>query len=339
MAIRLSDIARDLNVSAVTVSKALRDCSDISAETKKRVLKRIKELNYRPNRAARALATGRTFAMGLVVPGLVHGFFAEIAQGIATTIRRKAYSLSIATSEEDADLEKQEIDHMLANGLDCLIIASVQWTVESFRRIEELGIPYVLIDRRFVGLQANFVGVDDQEVGLVATGHLYDQGCRRIAHISGPEVSTSIDRLEGYRRALVQRGLPVLPELIVTSGTGDSSGIAGGFRAMRQLLERTPRPDAVFCHNDTIATGAMKAITQAGLRIPRDVAVIGCGNLQYADLLAVSLTSIDQGATTIGDKASRLAFQLIGAKSALRPKNILIRPKLIPRASTNKAAG
>jgi LacI family transcriptional regulator len=169
MAVTMKDIARDLGVSVVTVSKAMRGHSDISEETRQRVLKRARELNYYPNLAARALVTGKTYALGLVVPDLVHPFFAEVAQGLSSVLRHKNYSLLISSSEEDPRLERQELERLLSRGVDAIIIASTQSTVESFRRIEENETPYVLIDRCFLGLPANFVGVDDVAVGRLAT--------------------------------------------------------------------------------------------------------------------------------------------------------------------------
>src|ERR1039457_303229 len=187
MAVRMKDIARDLGVSVVTVSKVLRNHEDISEQTRQRVLKRMKELDYEPNLAARALVTGRTLTIGLVVPDLVHPFFSEVAKGLSSVLRKKGYSLLISSSEENPELEREEINRLLARRVDALIIASAQWTVESFRRIEERNRPYVLIDRRFAGLPANFVGVDDEEVGILATEHLISVGCRRIAHICGSD--------------------------------------------------------------------------------------------------------------------------------------------------------
>lgn len=336
MAIRLKDIARDLNVSAVTVSKALRGCDDISTETKERVLKRIKELNYRPNLAARSLVIGRTSMIGLVVPGLVHAFFAEIAQSIAKTIRKKGYSLIVSSSEEDPELERQEIDHLLAHRVDALIIASVQWSVETFRRIEEQNVPYVLIDRRFAGLQANFVGVDDLEVGYLAVKHLIGQGCRRIAHIRGPQVSTDADRFEGFRRALAESGLVLNPEYIVGGQSGDSARDKTGHKSMQQLLALDQPPDGVFCHNDAISMGALRAILGAGLRVPEDLAVIGCGNVHYTDLLRVPLSTMDQGSASIGSRAASLAMRLIEAKASVRPRTVLVKPRVVMRASTDR---
>jgi len=334
----MKDIARDLGVSVVTVSKVLRGHSDISPETRERVLRRMKELNYRPNLAARALVTGRTCMIGLVVPDLVHAFFAEVAKGLSRVLRKKGYSLVISSSEEDPELEQQEIDQLLARRVDALVIASTQWTVESFRRIEEQKTPYVLIDRRFVGLVANFVGVDDEQVGMLATEHLIQVGCQRIAHIRGPEISTALGRLEGYRRALAQHRLSVLPGYLVAGKTGDDASDVSGYHAMRQLLRLEPRPDGVFCYNDPTAMGGLKAILEAGLRIPDDVAVIGCGNLKYAELLRVPLSSIDQDSTLIGERAAKLALSLVEAKSPVRPRTILLEPRLVARQSTARGS-
>ena len=151
MAARLKDIARDLNVSVVTVSKVLRDHPDISTETRERVLRRMKELNYRPNLAARALVTGRSYIAGLVVPDLVHPFFGQVAKAISSVLRKKGYSLVLSSSEDDPELEQQEIDQLLARHVDVLIVASTQESVSTFRRLEEQRVPYVLIDRRFRG--------------------------------------------------------------------------------------------------------------------------------------------------------------------------------------------
>jgi LacI family transcriptional regulator len=161
MPVRMKDIARELGISVVTVSKVLRDHPDIGSDTRERVLKRMKELNYRPNLAARALVTGHSSSIGLVVPDLVHTFFAQVARGLSKTLRKKGYSLLIASSEEDPELEQQEIEQLLARRVDALIVASSQWTIETFRHIEEQKVPYILIDRKFADLTANFVGVDD----------------------------------------------------------------------------------------------------------------------------------------------------------------------------------
>jgi LacI family transcriptional regulator len=336
MAVRLKDIAQDLGVSLVTVSKALRNHPDISEETRERVLRRVEELNYRPNLAARALVTGKTHLMGLVVPDLVHSFFSQIANAISKALREHRYSLVITSSQEDPELERLEIDQLLAQGVDCLFIATTQLTLESFLRIEEQETPYILMDRKLPELVANFVGVDDECVGYLATKHLVEIGCRRIAHIGIPYLSPALGRLEGYRRALRHYGVQVPAEYVITRPHGDDAGDTTGYDLMKKLLGLRPLPDAVFCHNDPMALGAMKAILGAGLRIPEDIAIIGCGNVGYSDCLRAPLTTIDQDCEGIGERAARLAFDLLESQTHPEPKTILLEPRLVVRDSTRR---
>jgi LacI family transcriptional regulator len=331
----MKDLAAELGVSVVTISKVLRNHSDISQETKDRVLKRMRELNYRPNLAARALVTGRTSAIGFVVPDLVHPFFAEVAKGLSKVFRARGYSLLIASSEEEPDLEKQEIDQMLARQVDALVIASTQWSAESFARIEEHGTPYVLIDRSFKDHAANFVGIDDVKAGLLATGHLIATGRRRIAHLRGPLHSTGAGRLEGYRQALAAHAIEVPESYVIAGRYADANAGQVGYEGMQQLLACNPRPDAVFCYNDPSAMGALRAILEAGLRIPEDIAVASCGNVHYADFLRVPLTSVDQNSFEIGTRAASLALELVDAKSAPPPRTELVEPRLVVRASSS----
>ena len=195
MAIRLKDIADHLGVSLVTVSKVLRDHPDVGQKTRERVLQRVREVNYRPNRAARSLVTGQTFNVGLVVPDLVHCFFAEVAKGATPVLRAKDYNLLISSSEEDPALERHETEHLIAWGVDVLLIASAQSdSADFFHQLESSGMTYVLIDREIPGVNANFVGVDDEAVGLLATRHLIDMGYRRIGHVSGQGASRPVTR-------------------------------------------------------------------------------------------------------------------------------------------------
>ncbi len=336
----MKDIARELGVSVVTVSKALRNHEDISAETRARVLQRMRDLNYRPNLAARALVTGRSFIVGLVVPGLLHSFFAEIAKGLTSVLRKQGYGLVIATSEEDPELESQEIEQLLARRVDALIIATTHLTPESFEPLAEHEIPYVLIDRRIEQLPAPFVGVDDRTVGFMATEHLIQAGCRRIAYIYASNMSPAMGRLEGYKRALERYKLPIVPEYIrphddVGDATDDTA-----YATMKELLEMPERPDGVFCFNDPVAVNSMKAALNAGFRIPEDVAFAGSGNIRNADFLRVPLTSVDQNSVAIGERAAKMALSMIESKvkgsdaPAARPKTVLLEPRLVVRQSS-----
>jgi LacI family transcriptional regulator len=219
--------------------------------------------------------------------------------------------------------------------VDALLIASAQSAAESFLRIEELKTPYILLDRQFSGLEANFVGVDDHAVGVLATEHLIAQGCQRIAHIRGPKVSTADGRAAGYRDALTSAGRSLYPEHIVSLGdSGDHRGELGGYNTAQQLLRCDLRPDGIFCFNDPSALGAMRAILEAGLRVPEDIAVVGCGNLSYSDFLRVPLTSVDQDSQSIGRQAANLALRLVKSKTPLPPCRELVQPRLVLRGSS-----
>jgi LacI family transcriptional regulator len=338
VAATLRDIARDLGVSVVTVSKILRNHPDISEETRERVLKRVKELDYQPNMAARALVTGRSLTIGLVVPDLVHPFFSQVAKALSSVLRMNGYSLLISSSEDNPELEREEIERILARGVDALIVASTQLTPESFRLMERRKRPFVLIDRHFRGLKANFVGTDDERLGDMATEHLISVGCRRIAHMRGPNISTALGRLAGYTRALARNGLEVSDSYVQTISTSDDAGDIGGYGAMQRLLRLSPRPDAVFCFNDPTAIGSLKAVLESGLRVPEDIAILGCGNVRHLELLRVPLSSIDQDSAGMGRKAADLALSLVKQKKGTSPlaQTVLLSPTIVARESTHR---
>jgi LacI family transcriptional regulator len=329
--VRLKDIARDLNVSVMTVSKVVRNCADVGAETRSRVLARIKELNYQPNWVARGLAARRTFMVGLIVPDLMHSFFAEIAKGVSTAMRPLGYDVVICNSEENSELESSEVDRLLARQVDGLILASAQppSSHSVFSRIEARNVPYVLIDRRFQGTQASYVGADDEAIGRVATVHLIERGCRRIAHIAGPPLTPGVGRLKGYREALAAAHISV-PDFYVVEATDDASA----YEATRKLLAQQPRPDGIFGYNDPTAAGAIKAILEAGIAIPGEIKVIGVGNVHYSDLLRVPLSTIDQSSASIGQQAADILAKAIGSKRRRPPRTVIIEPTLVVREST-----
>ena len=326
--VRLKDIAEELNVSVMTVSKVVRGQTDVSEATRKRVLERVRELNYQPNWIARSLAARQTFIIGLVVPDLMHSFFAEVAKGITRKFRPHGYDVVLCNSEEDAALERSEIEHLLSRQVDGLIIASAQVPGEDgiFRRIEARGTPYVLIDRRFSETKAAYVGSENREIGRIATQHLVDRGARSIGHISGPRITTGLGRLEGYRAALAENNIPYREELVV-EGTTDE-----GYSATKRLLALDV--DGIVCYNDPYAVNAIKAIMESRRRIPEDVKVIGAGNVHYSDLLRVPLSTIDQRSAQTGEQAAEILLGMIGPKRKKAPKIVRIKPELVAREST-----
>lgn len=335
MAVTMSDIARDLDVSVVTVSKALRNKGSISAATRKRVLQRAKELNYQANWVARSLVTRRTFTIGLLLPDIRHPFFAEIAKAVVEIVRPQDYHVIISYFEEDPELEKTEVKSLVARQVDGIILASAQspGDLELFDHIVERQVPFVLIDRPMAGVSVSFVGVDNEAIGKLATDHLIAQGCRRIAHLRGPGMGIAAARLEGYQQSLQAHKLEMPPEYVVEGSYDDDKG----YRAMQALLHANPVPDGVFCYNDPVAIGAMRAVLDAGLNVPNDVAIIGSGNVRYSDLLSVPLSTVDQGTSQIGTQAAELLMKQITAENPVPPKKMLIVPKLVVRRSTQRS--
>lgn len=337
--VRMRDIAAELGVSVVTVSKVLRNQGRISSAMRERVLRRAKELNYRPDLAARSLATGRTFLVGMVVPDLMHPFFAGIAKGLARSLRQAGYSLVISSSDEDPVLELQEIEALLARRIDALVLASSEHSKSSgiFKRIQDAAVPFLLLDRPIRGLVANFVGSDDKAIGKLATGHLIERGYRRIAHIGLSSLSIGNGRLDGYKSTLNHHHHQIHPDRIILVESGDERGEECGYAAMQKLLLLDPRPDAVFCFNDIIASGAQRAVVELGLSIPGDIALIGVSNLaglSFWNALQVPLSTVDQDVQRLAAETTEQILEMQSRSGPMTPKRIYVPLKLVVRDST-----
>ena len=265
MAVRLKDIARDLGVSVVTVSKVLRGNADIGEETRRRVLKRMKELNYQPNMMARGLASGRTYTVGLVVPDLVHPFFAEFAKSLGGVLRTSNRALILASSEEDPEVERQEIRTLLSRGVDVLLIASCQANLRNFY---ELGRrPNAISSLRS---QLSPSGGAFCRIGRCAGGRDGDQAPDRDRTQDESPISAARTRARrsidcgAIEMRLAESRLPAPENYIVVRERVEESGDMVGFQAMQELLKLDPRPDAVFCYNDLTAIGAIEATLAGG---------------------------------------------------------------------------
>jgi LacI family transcriptional regulator len=331
---RMKDIAKAVDLAVITVSKALRNHPDISRKTRERIWAKAREMNYTPNLAARSLVTQRSYVIGVVVPDLSISYFAEVAKAIAGELRQAGYDLFLSNSEEDPVTEAQEIERLLGRQVDGLIVATSFPAKENslFESLLARGVPFVQIDRTVERLNAPFVGTNDRTVGSIATAHLVQVGCKRIAHLKGPETSTGIGRHAGYRRVLREAGLPATAEIVESGGTSVEGGCAG----MQRLLERKPRPDGVFCYNDLVAAGALRACFENRLRVPKDVAIIGCGNHCLTDLLQVSLSTVDQHTARIGLEAARLMLEKFTENAPAKSQRILIPPTIVIRESTRR---
>ena len=335
MAVRLKDIAQSLNVSIVTVSKVLNGDTSISEGMRAKVFACAHQLGYRTNLTAKSLVTGKSRMIGLIVPDLFHGFFSEIAASMSDELRIHEYGLLIASSREDGELERNEIEQMLARNVDALVVASCKASSKTLNAAAS-DVPVVLLDRRLRGMNASsYVGTDNLLVGELATKHLVRIGRKRIAHIGGPTSSPAKDREAAYRRVLSEYGVVVPNEFVVKRAKNEESGPITGAQAMRKLLRLKVRPDAVFCYNDPTAIGAMAAILDAGLSIPNDIAIVGCGNIQHAAYTLVPLTSVDQNTVQLGKAAATLAVERRELpKEPTDDREIVLKPKLVIRRSS-----
>jgi LacI family transcriptional regulator len=274
--------------------------------------------------------------VGFVVPDLMNPFFTEIAGGLMEQVRKRGSNLLISSSGGNNACERQEIEEFLDLRVDSLVIISTQTSPALFVRLKKHGVRFVMVDREIPGLGSNYVGVNDEKVGMLAVSHLIGQGYRHIAHICDPRISTGIGRLKGYRQGLRINQIPERPGSIVHVNSAGPKAELAGYKAMNTLLTSRVHLDSVFCYNDIVAIGAMRAIAHAGLRVPDDIAVVGVGNIPSGELFKVSLTSIDQNGALIGQKAGQLVLSLPGGRTAVRSKRLLLPPVLIKRKSTSR---
>jgi|SRR5688500_3055181 len=331
-------IAGELGVSITTVSKVLNNHDDISPATRARVLAKVAELGYRPNAVARSLTLRRTHTLGIVIPDLMHSFFVEIVAGIEQVASEKGYGLLLCCSGENPAKERSELQMLHGRQVDGIVWAPAPGTGngELLREFRAQGIGLVMIDRDdYPSVPCHRVLTDDERAGVLATEHLLETGRRAIAHLAGPRLTHARRREKGWRDALRAAGIPIAPEWLVPAGFME----ADGYRAMKQLLATGPRIDAVFAANDPAAIGAMKAIWEAGLTVPDDIAVVGVGNITFGDMLRVPLTTISWSRTEVGREAATLLLNRLDDQGAEdeAPRRVIIPPRLIVRESSGYA--
>jgi LacI family transcriptional regulator len=335
MPARLVDIAKSLNLSTSTVYAAIRGRPDISPVTRKRVLAKARELQYRPDPIASSLKRRQTQNIGIIVPDLARAYFAGIVTSVEQEISQAGYTLLLFNTQEDPELEARAIDSLLSQRVAGLLIASAcgRGAANAWRALERHATPFVLVDRQFA--RTHFVGCDDRMTGRIATDHLLQQGYRRIAHITGtPNLPPTIGRCEGYKTSLQSHRIQLREELIVPALFHEE---ASATVAMNKLLRLKHKPDAVFCASDSIAIGALDAAVQAGYQVPQEIGIIGVGNHRYAEYLRVPLSTVDQERSVIGEKAANLLLSLIRQTNNGDHQLILIEPKLVVRESTQRS--
>ncbi|PTN07790.1 LacI family DNA-binding transcriptional regulator [Mangrovibacterium marinum] len=331
--VSLKDLAKELNVSISTVSRALKDHPDISNALRTKIKKLAAERNYSPNPLAMGLLKQATRMIGIIVPDLVSHFYSSIISGIESVAADKGYFVVIANSNERYEKEKESIENLLKARVEGLIVCMSCETSDTahFRQLVQKGIPLVMFDRVCLPNLIPAVVADNAEASQKIIQHFYDRGYRRIAYVSGPEqMNISQERLLGYRAGLKACSLEPDPALVEFCDLSFESAKA----AMKRLLQLANPPDAVYGINDTVAFGLMNAIKEAGLRIPEDTGVVGFTDEFHSTVVSPPLTSITHPTFEMGQKTAELFFKHLN--SDVPPETIVLKTQLIERLSSSK---
>jgi len=325
--ITLNDIARQLNVSKVTVSKALRDHPDIGAEMKKQVRKTAEQLGYVPNFIARNLSAKRSNTIGLVVPKIAHHFFASTIESIYETAYAHNYEVILMVSQESAKNEMKHIQTLLSMRVDGLLVSVTEHTKESavFEMVKNRNIPLVFFDRAIEGMGFSRVTSDDEGGSYDAVSQLIESGYTKIAHLAGYNYnSMGKKRLTGYQRAMRENGIEFPADYIVEGGFGEEDG----YKGFMKLFKNNNMPQVIFAVTYPVALGVLAAAENAGVQIPEDLDLICFGGSEYNRFIKPSLSFINQPTDEIGRTATKLLFSEIKHPDQ-SGKEIVVRTKFI----------
>lgn len=329
----IHDLARMLNISASTVSRALNGHPAISTRTCERVMQAAKEHNYRHNRLASSLRLGRSKIIGVIIPSANINFFGSVVHGIEDIARKKGYSVLLFQSNEKQDYEQQGIETLLQSNVDG-ILASVAKETHDYAHFEEVkkrGIPLILFDRVVDHLDVPAVVVDDYKGSYLATSHLIEQGYRRIAYIAGPQhIEIFNKRLMGYRDALRDHNHPIKEDLIAYGEVSTESGRA----ITAHMLQSKLAPDAFAAVEDFTALGVLQVIRKNGGYVPGEIGVIGFANEAFSEYLTPSLSTVDQQTNAMGEQAAKLFFSGQQNENTENSKRIVLEPRLMIRGSS-----
>ncbi len=331
----INDIARSAGLSKASVSRALNGKQDVDPQTRKRVLALAAQMGYVPSASARALSNGRSTCLGLLVPSLTWPWILEVLRGVAEEIEQSGYSLMLYTTASGADSEHAFMSQVVpAGAVDGLALVIPPGMLDHIGRLAQRGVPVVVIDDRGHHPEFPTVATTNIEGGRTATHHLVALGRRWIAMLNGPlDYGCNRDRLEGYRLALQQAGIRFDPRLVANGDFAER----GGASAMATLLESAPRLDAVFAANDLMAFGAMRALRNAGRRVPDDVAVVGFDDLPASALTQPPLTTVRQPLYEMGRTAATMVMSAVRGEPIQGrvelPTSLVVRGSSDPRLS------
>ena len=330
------DIAKKLNITAATVSRALNNNPRISKVTKELVLKTAKEMNYEPNKLALALKKGKSNNIGVVVPYINRNFFSSVIRGIEEELFPKGYNVIISQTHESADREVDIINNLLNAQVEGIIISLAKFTknTKHFEQVLKKKIPLIFFDRYQEMSGVSSVTIDDYQGSYDATAHLIEQGCDRIAHLTvDPTLSIYKHRLEGYQQALLDHSIPFREELVVKL----KSDMEEGKRVAENLMALENPPNAIFSTSDYGALGAIKWLQGNGYKVPEDVCVVGFSNEPFTQFLDLSMSSVDQVPLEMGKMAAQVFLEQVNDGNNVKiEKKVVLSPSLIIRQSSTK---
>jgi LacI family transcriptional regulator len=336
--VTIADIAKELNLTGATVSRALNNRKGTSEETRILVQETAERMNYRRDRIAWSLRSGRTNIIGVIIPSAEINFFGSVVHGIESLANQHGYNVLIYQSNEQPEYEKKAIETFLSTRVDGILASIAKETMEfsHYLEIKEKGVPLVFFDRANDSLNIPSVVIDDYKGAYAATEHLLKQGYKRIAHIAGQQhLKIFKDRLNGYKAALTAYGIPIEEELVYFGNVS----IDAGRLAVRHFLELPHPPDAVFAVEDFTALGVIKELKDKQIDIPGAFGVIGFANESFDEHITPSLSSIDQQTVQMGKEAFRLLMELIEnniVTDQLTKSSIILQPVPIFRESSRK---
>lgn len=330
----IKDIARQLNISISTVSRAMRNAPDVNIDTKKAVMALSEELSYHPNRLALSLKQKQTHNIGVIVPNLDY-VLATMVKGIDEVALEAGYTVMVCQSNESFGREIVNTRRLLDSLVDGFIISVSSETkvFDHFKKIQEKQMPMVVFDRTTPHLSAPGVRIDNMEGGFLATEHLIDQGYKRIAILAGPKnLGISNSRLEGYINALKKHKISPDQDLIIHCDFNQDYA----YLATKELLAMKKKPDAIFTISDRMAIGAMLAIKEKGLKMPHDIGLVGFNNEPVTNLVTPSISSVDQPAFELGKIAAKLFIESLHNNEDMSHVEEVLKPKLIIRESSQR---
>lgn len=329
----IKDIARQLNISISTVSRAMRNAPDVNADTKRAVMALSEELNYQPNKLALSLRQKQTHNIGVIVPNLDY-VLATMVKGIDEVALEAGYTVMVCQSNESFGREIVNTRRLLDSLVDGFIISVSSETkvFDHFKKIQE-SMPMVVFDRVTPFLKAPSVRIDNEDGGFQATEHLLEQGYKRIAVLAGPKnLGISNQRVDGYLKSLKKNKIKPDEELIVYCDFDQHYA----YLATQELLNMKKRPDAIFTISDRMAIGAMLAIKEKGLRMPQDIGLVGFNNEPVTSLVTPGISSVDQPAFELGKIAAKLFIETMHHENDMSGVEEILKPKLIVRESSQR---